>query len=80
MLNSYIPATISLIDGQMYPIRDIFAFQNIFVSLFSDKQYSMRYLIKSGDTPRSIAYYLYSSERYEWIIYCLNAKIGRAHV
>lgn len=72
MLNSYIPYTITLIDGKVYPVRDIFAFQNIFSSFFNDKQYVMRYTILSGDSPRSIAYYLYSSERYEWIIYCLN--------
>lgn len=60
----------------MYPIRDIFAFQNVFTSLFLDKQYSTRYTIQSGDTPRSIAYFLYSSERYDWIIYCMNAIVN----
>lgn len=76
MLNAYIPYTITLIDGKMYPIRDIFAFQNVFTSLFLDKQYSTRYTIQSGDTPRSIAYFLYSSERYDWIIYCMNAIVN----
>lgn len=76
MLNAYIPYTITLIDGKMYPIRDIFAFQNVFTSLFLDKQYSTRYNIQSGDTPRSIAYFLYSSERYDWIIYCMNAIVN----
>jgi hypothetical protein len=76
MLNAYIPYTITLIDGKMYPVRDIFAFQNIFTSLFLDKQYSTRYQVQSGDTPRSIAYYLYSSERYDWIIYCMNAIVN----
>lgn len=76
MLNSYIPYTITLIDGKMYPVRDIFAFQNVFTSLFSNKQYCTRYTIQSGDTPRSIAYFLYSSERYDWIIYCMNAIVN----
>jgi len=60
----------------MYPIRDIFAFQNVFTSLFLDKQYSTRYSIQSGDTPRSIAYFLYSSERYDWVIYCMNSIVN----
>jgi hypothetical protein len=73
MLNSYIPFTVTLIDGKAYPVRDIFAFQNIFSAFLSNNNdYVMRYTVNSGDTPRSIAYYLYSSERYEWIIYCLN--------
>lgn len=41
-------------------------------SLFLDNQYRLPYSIKSGDTPTSISYYLYGSERYEWIIYCMN--------
>ena len=73
MLTSYIPYTITLIDGKIYPVRDIFAFQNVFTSLFLDKQYSTRYSVQSGDTPRSIAY---SSERYDWIIYCMNAIVN----
>lgn len=76
MLNAYIPYTITLIDGKMYPVRDIFAFQNVFTSLFLDKQYSTRYTVQSGDTPRSIAYFLYSSERYDWVIYCMNAIVN----
>lgn len=76
MLNAYIPYTITLIDGKMYPVRDIFAFQNIFTNLFLNKESAIRYTIQSGDTPRSIAYFLYSSERYDWIIYCMNAIVN----
>jgi hypothetical protein len=76
MLTSYIPYTITLLDNKMYPMRDIFAFQNVFTSLFLNNDYSVRYTIKSGDTPRSIAYYLYSSERYDWIIYCMNTIVN----
>jgi hypothetical protein len=72
MLTNYIPFSITLHDGKILPIRNIFAFRNIFATQFKDKQYIMRYSIKSGDTPTSLAYYLYASERYEWIIYCMN--------
>jgi hypothetical protein len=73
MLTAYIPYSITLIDGNVHPIQDIFAFRNLFSTLFVGKDFTTRYSIRSGDTPRSIAYYLYTSERYEWIIYCMNA-------
>lgn len=76
MLTSYIPFNITLSDGKIIPVRDIFVFNNFLTSLFSDNQFIMRYTIKSGDTPSSLSYYLYSSERYEWLIYCLNGIVN----
>jgi len=76
MLTTFIPFSITITDGQMIPIRDIFLFRNFTNELFADNTFKMRYNVKSGDTPASLAYYLYGSERYEWIIYCMNSIIN----
>ena len=76
MLTSYIPYSLILSDGKIIPIRDIFAFRNITVSLFNDENRKMRYTVKTGDTPASLAYYLYGSDKYEWIIYCINSIVN----
>jgi hypothetical protein len=76
MLTNYIPFNITLHNNKIIPVRNIFAFRNICANLFIDKNHIMRYSIKSGDTPTSIAYYLYASERYEWVIYCTNSIIN----
>jgi hypothetical protein len=73
MLTTFIPFTITISDGQLMPVRDIFLFRNFMNELFTDNAFKLRYSVKSGDTPASIAFYLYGSERYEWIIYCMNS-------
>ena len=74
MLTSYIPFTVTLSGGQIIPMRDIFAFRNTLSSVYLET--ALRYTIKSGDTPTSLAYFLYSSDRYEWIIYCMNSIVN----
>jgi hypothetical protein len=76
MLTTFIPFSITINDGQIIPVRDIFLFRNFMNELFADNSFKIRYNIKSGDTPASIAYYVYGSERYEWIIYCMNNIIN----
>lgn len=76
MLTSYIPFNVILSDNTILTIRDIFLYRNILTNFFTDSRTYMRYTIKSGDTPRSLSYYLYGGERYEWIIYCLNVLVN----
>lgn len=76
MLTSYLPINITISDGTLIPFRDIFVQRNLLKNVFSDKDYISSYVIKTGDTPRSLSYYLYGSERYEWIIYCLNSIVN----
>jgi len=72
MLTYYIPYTISLFDGKTLPYKDIFSFRNILYNFFQQENAVLSYNIKTGDTPASLSYFLYGSEKYEWLIYCLN--------
>jgi len=76
MITSYIPFTIVLSDNQIIPVRNIFAFRNVIMAAFNQRDYVMRYTIKTGDTPASLAYFLYGSDRYEWAIYTLNGIVN----
>ena len=76
MLTSYLPINVTISNGTIIPFRDIFVQRNMLKNVFVDRYYIVSYVIKSGDTPRSLAYYLYGSERYEWIIYCLNSIVN----
>lgn len=74
MLNALLPLNPFFIDDFSRTIvyRDIFVFRNIFNTVYADDRYRARYVIQSGETPASVAYSLYTSERYEWIIHCMN--------
>lgn len=76
MLSSYIPYTLGVIDNSPTVYRDIFAFRNTFTELAQNGNIVLRYQMKDGDTPCSISNLLYGSERYEWIIYCLNSIVN----
>lgn len=76
MLTSYLPVNVIISDGTIIPFRDIFVQRNLLKNVFTDRNYISSYVVKSGDTPRSLAHYLYGSERYEWLIYCLNSIVN----
>jgi hypothetical protein len=76
MLTAYLPVNATISDGTIIPFRDIFVQRNFLKNIFSERDYILPYTVKSGDTPRSLAYYIYGSERYEWIIYCLNSIVN----
>lgn len=77
MLTSYIPITIIANNKQIIPVRNIFAFKNIVQDLFlSNPNTVIRYRLKESETPRSLAFQLYSDEKYDWVFYCLNSIIN----
>ena len=76
MLTAYIPYIISSLDEKTAIYRDIFAFRNTFTTVSENPEATLRYQIKDGDTPRSLANLLYGSERYEWIFYCMNSIVN----
>jgi hypothetical protein len=76
MITSYLPVNITISDGTIIPFRDIFVQRNILKNFFTDRDSISTYTIKTGDTPRSLSYYLYGSERYEWLIYCMNSIVN----
>lgn len=76
MLTAYVPFNVVLTDNTILPVKDIFLFRNIMMNFFTDSNSFMRYTIQSGDTPRSLAYYLYGGEKFEWILYCLNTMVN----
>jgi hypothetical protein len=72
MLTTKIPYTISALDDSVSIYRNIFAFRNTINSAIETQEAVLRYVIKDGDTPRSLANLLYGAEYYDWVICTLN--------
>lgn len=72
MLTTKIPYTISTIDDIPSVYRNIFVFRNSINAAAQNQEAIYRYIIKDGDTPRSLSNLLYGAEYYDWVICTLN--------
>lgn len=72
MITTKIPYTSIKLDDTISVFRDIFLFRNTLNSAIENSNFVLRYVIKDGDTPRSLANLLYENEYYDWVICVLN--------
>lgn len=76
MLTSLIPVNYMFRKNEIIPMRNIFAFKNFLPQALEDPNSVVRYRIKDGETPRSLAYSLYANENYDWIFMTLNTLVN----